>query len=195
MVRHLFTLASAVSLLLFFATGVLFVRSFWKLDNVWWGSPSQMHCIEGWSEHGGLSISWCRSTRSGQGVIDEKGIGLSVNSFEGGEEYYRTPLMQEDTTEWHFAGFGHLRQSTIPYTPEFEAKFGRLVTTTWTFPLPLLSALLLLLPLNCTVKGRRYRLRSFRGHCPKCGYNLTGNTSGICPECGTPVAVKAKVIA
>lgn len=22
------------------------------------------------------------------------------------------------------------------------------------------------------------------GHCQSCGYNLTGNTSGICPECG-----------
>jgi len=21
--------------------------------------------------------------------------------------------------------------------------------------------------------------------CPKCSYNLTGNVSGICPECGT----------
>jgi hypothetical protein len=24
------------------------------------------------------------------------------------------------------------------------------------------------------------------GHCQKCGYDLTGNVSGICPECGTP---------
>ncbi len=23
-----------------------------------------------------------------------------------------------------------------------------------------------------------------RGHCPACGYDLTGNTSGRCPECG-----------
>jgi len=23
--------------------------------------------------------------------------------------------------------------------------------------------------------------------CSKCGYNLTGNVSGRCPECGTPV--------
>ena len=23
------------------------------------------------------------------------------------------------------------------------------------------------------------------GHCKKCGYDLTGNTSGRCPECGT----------
>lgn len=26
------------------------------------------------------------------------------------------------------------------------------------------------------------------GVCTACGYNLTGNTSGVCPECGTPVA-------
>jgi hypothetical protein len=27
--------------------------------------------------------------------------------------------------------------------------------------------------------------RTQRGHCRKCDYNLTGNLSGICPECGT----------
>jgi hypothetical protein len=26
------------------------------------------------------------------------------------------------------------------------------------------------------------------GHCRICGYNLTGNVSGVCPECGTSVA-------
>jgi hypothetical protein len=26
--------------------------------------------------------------------------------------------------------------------------------------------------------------------CPICSYNLTGNTSGICPECGTAIAPK-----
>ena len=25
------------------------------------------------------------------------------------------------------------------------------------------------------------------GRCLHCGYDLTGNVSGICPECGTPV--------
>lgn len=25
------------------------------------------------------------------------------------------------------------------------------------------------------------------GHCKKCGYNLKGNVSGICSECGTPI--------
>jgi hypothetical protein len=29
--------------------------------------------------------------------------------------------------------------------------------------------------------------RRRQGECLRCGYNLTGNVSGICPECGTPV--------
>ena len=32
-----------------------------------------------------------------------------------------------------------------------------------------------------------WRNRSFPpGHCQKCGYNLTGNVSGVCSECGEP---------
>jgi uncharacterized paraquat-inducible protein A len=27
--------------------------------------------------------------------------------------------------------------------------------------------------------------RRARGQCAECGYDLTGNTSGVCPECGT----------
>jgi len=30
----------------------------------------------------------------------------------------------------------------------------------------------------------RDRRRSLPGHCGKCGYDLTGNVSGVCPECG-----------
>ena len=26
-----------------------------------------------------------------------------------------------------------------------------------------------------------------KGHCPSCGYDLTGNSSGVCPECGSDV--------
>lgn len=38
------------------------------------------------------------------------------------------------------------------------------------------------------------RLRRRRGHvCFKCTYDLTGNTSGACPECGTPIAVPSQL--
>lgn len=31
------------------------------------------------------------------------------------------------------------------------------------------------------------RKRAGSNTCPTCDYNLTGNVSGICPECGTPI--------
>ena len=42
-------------------------------------------------------------------------------------------------------------------------------------------------PLALFVGRRLRRVRSTRvppGTCPTCGYNLTGNVSGVCPECG-----------
>jgi hypothetical protein len=46
---------------------------------------------------------------------------------------------------------------------------------------------LLLLPiaLPTAVLWWRDRRRFPAGHCAKCGYNLTGNVSGRCPECGS----------
>ncbi|HEY2584722.1 MAG TPA: hypothetical protein VGI81_03030 [Tepidisphaeraceae bacterium] len=48
---------------------------------------------------------------------------------------------------------------------------------------------------------QRYRARALqakarrlRGECPLCGYNLTGNVSGTCPECGAPVLQRRKSI-
>ena len=34
---------------------------------------------------------------------------------------------------------------------------------------------------------RAFRRRPKAGYCAQCGYNLTGNTSGRCPECGVAV--------
>jgi hypothetical protein len=43
-------------------------------------------------------------------------------------------------------------------------------------------------PALALVRGplRRWRRRR-RGMCLNCGYNLTGNVSGMCPECGEAV--------
>ncbi|MCC7293074.1 MAG: hypothetical protein IT449_13520 [Phycisphaerales bacterium] len=51
-----------------------------------------------------------------------------------------------------------------------------------------LPALLVSIP---DVRGFRRELRERfddAPHCAACQYNLTGNFSGICPECGTPIA-------
>ena len=52
-----------------------------------------------------------------------------------------------------------------------------------------LKPLLFILPAAALWAGyRSFRARSAgRGAhlCPRCGYDLTGNVSGVCPECGT----------
>lgn len=58
------------------------------------------------------------------------------------------------------------------------------------FPLWLPTALFALLPLAHL--SRRMRRRFPPGCCAGCGYELTGNTSGVCPECGRPVSGPAR---
>jgi hypothetical protein len=43
----------------------------------------------------------------------------------------------------------------------------------------------------CVIPRRWRRPRSHSPQCDKCGYNLTGNVSGVCPECGTAVPAGA----
>ena len=53
-------------------------------------------------------------------------------------------------------------------------------------PLWRVAILLAAYPAIALIRGplRRWR-RKKRGQCLKCGYDLTGNESGVCPECGT----------
>jgi hypothetical protein len=37
--------------------------------------------------------------------------------------------------------------------------------------------------------ARFIRRRPGPGHCPSCGYDLTGNVSGVCPECGAAAGI------
>ena len=56
-----------------------------------------------------------------------------------------------------------------------------------------MAALLLspILLLTVALLIDRHRLRRAQrldgGHCQSCGYDLTGNVSGVCPECGVRI--------
>ncbi len=53
------------------------------------------------------------------------------------------------------------------------------------FPLWIPALLLIITPIRSAIKGPIIqRRRKKRGECIHCGYNLTGNTTGVCPECG-----------
>jgi hypothetical protein len=54
------------------------------------------------------------------------------------------------------------------------------------FPMGVVGLPLLLL--SGLIGWRQWKHRPKAGHCPACRYNLTGNTSGRCPECGSILA-------
>jgi len=56
------------------------------------------------------------------------------------------------------------------------------------FSTRLISLLFALIPAIMLIHSLRLRRLVRLGHCLHCTYNLTGNTSGVCPECGTPTA-------
>lgn len=53
--------------------------------------------------------------------------------------------------------------------------------------IPVVPFPFILLGAWCTSRPRRRRFldRERNGFCTRCGYDLTGNVSGVCPECGT----------
>lgn len=72
------------------------------------------------------------------------------------------------------------------------------ISPLWNLPtwMPIVTlatcGLLLLILMSNSVKSMRRSIRvslSHMGHpcCVACGYDLTGNVSGVCPECGTDV--------
>lgn len=75
----------------------------------------------------------------------------------------------------------YLWPSYVDYAKLGLAPFRFLIIPLWIPLLPLLA--------RATYVFYRDRTRRMPGHCCKCGYNLTGNTSGRCPECGTLQAI------
>jgi hypothetical protein len=71
----------------------------------------------------------------------------------------------------------------VPLDPQCNSRLWLLIA-----PMLGLAAIVAAYPcLLFVVFGVRCLRRVRAAGCPKCGYNLTGNTSGVCPECGAEV--------
>jgi hypothetical protein len=64
-------------------------------------------------------------------------------------------------------------------TPPQQVPAALVIPLSWVVFALSLSTFLLMIPF-------RFRGITPRGYCQHCGYNLTGNVTGRCPECGAP---------
>jgi hypothetical protein len=106
-------------------------------------------------------------------------------------ERYYGPLEQRPTTQSTdvaVAGFRYSRRFVgTALDPGSPGEFGLTVCHYLALPLWMPFVLLAAYPAMAFVRGPlRYYRRRGRGLCVKCGYDLTGNVSGVCSECGTP---------
>jgi hypothetical protein len=91
-------------------------------------------------------------------------------------------------SSFKLGGSYHLEFSRIEFEPGFtrlpsfdrSIPAGRLSFPLW---IPFVGALLVLFCLS-----RRWSSRESAQACANCGYDTTGNATGICPECGTNIA-------
>lgn len=191
MVGRLFTLASALSLLMCAATVVLWVRSHWHQDVVeriesfhppWFQEPGNEKdlTLDATSIDGVLLIEWLRFSPTDlrtQQNVSYKWI------------CYSAPM------DGPFLPRGILRAKGMPHcisAGPYGVTYGDWLYG-WRFSLLiphwLLASVLLLAPAGLFWTRFLKRVRPRTGCCLRCDYDLRA-TPSRCPECGTPVPTK-----
>jgi hypothetical protein len=184
--RKLFNFATVLSLLLCAATVVLWVRGRFVLDIFGWA---------GWQDQS--AGIW-----RGSGLISQD-RGLVLYSFAGTIQFddpsHRFPSFHTTDMKPHFLYrryFAHrILQAGFVWS-RFRDGGGSFYSDIWAIGVPswvppLSFAVLPVWCIAATVRDRRIRGRI--GSCQTCSYNLTGNTSGVCPECGRAISGDVKL--
>jgi hypothetical protein len=183
--RGLFNIAVAVSLLLFLATLALVVVNFDRSISY---------------------VSLVPQRASVQAVfLDHYSLGLFQNhsdyvNAKAGHHHSNWFLTKLYTTGWH-QGVPQIilqpadRHDVLGFTWGESHTLAIVETSkllddvTFEAAVPLWTPLVLfaILPVVWVGRRRSSQHRQDEGCCSACGYNFTGNTSGVCPECGMKI--------
>ena len=129
-----------------------------------------------WIRHFGISEEY-RDT-----VIQRQDFA-EVQSYRGRLKVLKgrwvSPEAEDPNIDVSLGGFGWKEQKQRVRSNTFY------MVRTLTLPYWAFVVILLLYPAVRLVTVLRRR-RFAAHHCQSCGYNLTGNVSGVCSECGTP---------
>lgn len=178
MIRRLFTIASAFSVILCLAITILWVRSYWISDQLIWDS---------WVNLPNASLDKMFGVNSGAGGIN---IGQTVWHYPANTQRIPPP-------PWYCSDdpvYGGEEGNSFPFrTLGFQVFTlnGQISQFAVTVPYYLFFAITMMMPAWWV----RRKLRSHKvGLCPACGYDLRASTDR-CPECGTPISIVQEHIA
>jgi hypothetical protein len=186
--KRLLAIFSCLSMILFIVIAVLWVRSYqvgdflhydhWTLIELRW--HESLFAYE--SGKGGFALSRYSYTNPAEEtethIAEFKEYLANNHDFTRGrmepdEEKIST---SESATLYKFLGFAAWND---PIGTHGEGEQGVMV------PAWFLACVFAVLPLRWSFVTWRKRRRMKRGWCERCGYDLTCNVSGTCPECGT----------
>src|SRR4051794_21547831 len=172
--RQLFTLCSAISLLLCAASVTGWARSYRVSDGVEWGRGRRwvsLQCMRGHvTAMRGEREAWYAPVDYGPTYLRDA-IGSTPH-----DAYFNVDTGYTREASWHFAGFAHLTG------PKASSRLDGM----WEAPLWSFALATAVLPLHLLFLRRRHRRHGrplAQQHCPNCGYDLRASPER-CPECG-----------
>ena len=179
--------AVITSLLLCALVGIVWLRSTELTDHTAWKrvdhrNPAAIESTVVWLIYGGggIQLSCVKNTQPVGPQIQAAAAGGFLHYTSATPEY---PTSIFDGSETTTGNYGFV------YSVVAESTATQFNWTGWSVTSPLWAWMVLfgILPaLKLLRLRRKHRLRR-AGRCVNCGYDLTGNVSGSCPECGTAV--------
>ena len=171
--RRLLNILTVLSLVLFAAVSALWVRSAWHADEVVF-RPSEKLTI------------WSFASAEGEVVFTSiRHKGFSRKRTGDDFRYTHSPVDRAVRGLHRRIWDLHVhRLFGVGWTP--AGRYDNPATTWATVPYSHIAILAALLPAGRATGWlwRRGLRRRREGRCRQCGYDLTGNVSGVCPECG-----------
>lgn len=198
MTRLVFTITSVVSLLLFFGSAAVCVRSQFRSDLI--GHTNSYDGDDSAAQRSQESIVG-RRPRWASGIwCDRRTAETDRGGIIFSHQRADTPSLDGwlPNSGWEFAYGADRRQVRLwpsydswgRFTPPAADGPGFRGSATLMLPYWLLLCVFAILPSVTITRAVRNRARP-RGVCRKCGYDLRASTER-CPECGTPVSLTAK---
>lgn len=194
--RGLFNAVTMLSLLLLIATAALWARSYWRFVDA--GRITTWRDTSGYTQH--LIRLGCDR---GRFLFARRDISWPwayrpTTRIAVDWESERGPYLRQERTFDLYQTFPKQRGERT-WTKDFAGcRFRRLIESNGNSGDSMLGVVIIVpaayacvafavLPIAYAVRRRRLRLAARKGLCRTCAYDLTGNVSGVCPECGAPI--------